>query len=93
MDFVVGAYLYHHYPEMHEGELTSLRAALVRARTLAEFARELNLGHYLRLGYGEAENGWGANAHLFYVLLLKLLLARCILTKDYLLCKHLLKSL
>ena len=57
LDFVVGAYLYHHYPEMHEGELTSLRAALVRARTLAEFARELNLGQYLRLGYGEAENG------------------------------------
>ena len=57
LDFVVGSYLYHHYPEMHEGELTSLRAALVRARTLAEFARELSLGQYLRLGYGEAENG------------------------------------
>ncbi len=57
LDFVVGAYLYHHYPEMHEGELTSLRAALVRARTLAEFARDLNLGQNLRLGYGEAENG------------------------------------
>lgn len=57
LDFVVGAYLYHHYPEMHEGELTSLRAALVRARTLAEFAREWRLGEFLRLGYGEAENG------------------------------------
>lgn len=57
LDFVVGAYLYHHYPEMHEGELTSLRAALVRARTLAEFAREWHLGEFLRLGYGEAENG------------------------------------
>ena len=57
LDFVVGGYLYHHYPEMHEGELTSLRAALVRARTLAEFAREWRLGEFLRLGYGEAENG------------------------------------
>ncbi len=57
LDFIVGAYLYHHYPEMHEGDLTSLRAALVRARTLAEFAVALNLGHFLRLGYGEAENG------------------------------------
>lgn len=57
LDFVVGAYLYHAYPEMDEGELTSLRAALVRAKTLAEFARALDIGTYLRLGYGEAENG------------------------------------
>ncbi|GIK56561.1 MAG: ribonuclease 3 [Chloroflexota bacterium] len=57
LDFVVGAYLYHHFPEMNEGELTSLRAALVQARALAAFARELDLGNFLRLGYGEAENG------------------------------------
>jgi len=57
LDFVVGAYLYHRYPEMKEGELTMLRAALVRTETLADFARELSLGENLRLGYGEAENG------------------------------------
>jgi ribonuclease III len=57
LDFVVGAYLYHHYPEMAEGELTALRAALVRAETLADFARELDIGHHMRLGYGEAESG------------------------------------
>jgi ribonuclease-3 len=57
LDFVVGAYLYHRLPEMDEGELTSLRAALVRAETLADFARRLELGRYLRLGYGEAETG------------------------------------
>lgn len=57
IDFIVAAYLYHHYPEMDEGELTSLRAALVRAETLAQFARDMDLGHYLRLGYGEEENG------------------------------------
>lgn len=57
LDFVVGAYLYHRFPEMDEGELTSLRAALVRAETLAEFARTLEIGRYLRLGYGEAETG------------------------------------
>lgn len=57
LDFVVGAYLYHHYPEMDEGELTSLRAALVQARSLAAFARQLDLGVFLRLGYGEAESG------------------------------------
>lgn len=57
LDFVVGAYLYHRFPEMDEGELTSLRAALVRAKTLANFARTLDIGRFLRLGYGEAENG------------------------------------
>jgi ribonuclease III len=57
LDFVVGAYLYDRFPEMDEGELTSLRAALVRTRTLAGFARELELGRSLRLGYGEAESG------------------------------------
>lgn len=57
IDFIVAAYLYHHYPEMDEGELTSLRAALVRAETLARFARDIDLGTYLRLGYGEEENG------------------------------------
>lgn len=57
LDFIVGAYLYHRFPEMDEGELTSLRAALVRARTLAGFARQLEIGRFLQLGLGEAENG------------------------------------
>lgn len=57
LDFIVGAYLYHRFPEMDEGELTSLRAALVRAKTLAGFARQLEIGRFILLGYGEAENG------------------------------------
>ncbi len=57
LDFVVGAYLYNRFPEMDEGELTSLRAALVRTKTLANFARQLDIGRYLQLGLGEEENG------------------------------------
>jgi ribonuclease-3 len=57
LDFIVGSYLYHRFPEMDEGELTSLRAALVRAKTLADFARQLEIGRFLQLGFGEAENG------------------------------------
>ena len=57
LDFVVGAWLYHHMPEMAEGRLTSLRAALVRNTQLAVFARSLRLGEALRLGHGEAESG------------------------------------
>jgi ribonuclease III len=57
LDFVVAAYLYHRFPEMKEGELTMLRAALVRTRTLGEIGRDLSLGQSLRLGHGEAESG------------------------------------
>lgn len=57
LDFVVGEYLYHRLPEGREGDLTSLRASLVRTETLARFARQIELGRYLRLGRGEAESG------------------------------------
>lgn len=57
LDFLVGEWLYHHMPEMSEGRLTSLRAALVRNEQLAEFARSINLGSALRLGRGEDESG------------------------------------
>ena len=57
LDFIVGAYLYNRFPEMDEGELTSLRAALVKTKTLADFARQWDIGRFLRLGYGEEENG------------------------------------
>lgn len=57
LDFLIGEWLYHHYPEMQEGELTRLRAALVCGERLAEVARQLNLGAALLLGRGEAANG------------------------------------
>ena len=57
LDFMVAAWLYHRFPEMAEGQLTRLRAALVGNEQLAEFANELDLGAAMRLGHGEAENG------------------------------------
>jgi ribonuclease III len=57
LDFVTGAFLYHRFPELAEGPLTSLRSALVRRDTLARFARRFDLGRYLSLGHGEAESG------------------------------------
>ena len=57
LDFVTGEYLYHRFPEMAEGALTSLRSALVRRETLARFARQIELDRYLLLGYGEASSG------------------------------------
>lgn len=57
LDFLVGAWLYDHFPEMQEGELTRLRSALVRTEQLAEFARRINLGAAMRLGRGEDDAG------------------------------------
>ena len=59
LDFIVGAWVYHRFPEMPEGDLTKLRSALVRNDQLAEFARQLNLGNALRLGRGEYMTGGG----------------------------------
>jgi ribonuclease-3 len=57
LDFVAGAWLYNHFPEMAEGELTRMRSALVCTEQLAEFARSLDLGHAMRLGHGEIQAG------------------------------------
>jgi len=57
LDFVSGAWLYNHFPEMAEGELTRMRSALVCTEQLAVFARVLNLGAAMRLGHGEEQAG------------------------------------
>ena len=57
LDFLVAEWLYARYPDAPEGELTALRAHVVHTEGLCAFAREINLGPYLRLGRGEAASG------------------------------------
>ena len=57
LDLVTARYLYTHHPALDEGDLTRLRAALVRTEQLAEVARSFELGEALRVGRGEAETG------------------------------------
>lgn len=57
LDFIVAEWLYNHYPEKPEGDLTRLRAALVHTDQLASFAKEIDLGRALRLGRGEIQAG------------------------------------
>lgn len=57
LDFLCGAWLYNHFPEMAEGALTRMRSALVCTEQLAAFARILNLGPAMRLGRGEIVGG------------------------------------
>ncbi len=64
LDFVVGAWLYHRYPEMPEGDLTRMRSALVHTEQLAEFAMVIRLGDAMRLGRGEVQAGGRLRAAL-----------------------------
>jgi ribonuclease-3 len=52
-------FLYRTFPQLTEGELTDVRAVLVRTETLASFAREMNLGNFLLMGKGEQHTGGG----------------------------------
>lgn len=54
---VIAAELYRRYPVAKEGELSRLRANLVRRESLAGVAQTLDLGHYLTLGVGERKSG------------------------------------
>ena len=57
LDFVLAEYLYRGFPAAPEGELTALRAALVRRETLARLAQRLDIGPALFMGHGEVETG------------------------------------
>jgi ribonuclease-3 len=57
LDFVVGAWLYQHFPEMSEGEMTRLRANLVSTERLGDFGRQIEINRALRIGHGEEEGG------------------------------------
>jgi len=57
LGLVVTEELYLRYPELPEGQLAKLRAAVVNSRALAGVARGLGVGDYLRLGRGEQGSG------------------------------------
>ncbi len=54
---VVTEFLYRQFPDLPEGRLAKLRAAVVNAHSLAEVARSLDLGSQIRLGKGELATG------------------------------------
>ncbi len=56
LEIVVTEYLYHHFPETPEGELTNWRASLVNAKMLSEIANEIDLEDYLYLSKGESKD-------------------------------------
>lgn len=57
LSFVIAAELFARFPALSEGELTRVRASLVKQETLARIARDLGLGAHLSLGTGEYKSG------------------------------------
>ncbi|MDT9587192.1 MAG: ribonuclease III [Candidatus Arsenophonus melophagi] len=57
LSFVITNHLYHRFPKVDEGNMSRMRATLVRGNTLVELAREFDLGKCLRLGAGELKSG------------------------------------
>ncbi|MDH5784754.1 MAG: ribonuclease III [Chromatiales bacterium] len=57
LSYVISVELYRRFSEMDEGGLSRVRASLVKGETLAQLARNLELGDYLRLGPGELKSG------------------------------------
>jgi ribonuclease III len=57
LGLVVTDALYRNHPELPEGQLAKLRAAVVNMRALAEVGRDLDLGRFVRLGRGEESTG------------------------------------
>jgi ribonuclease III len=57
LNFVITVFLYRHYPELQEGQLSRLRSNLVNGKELAKLAKGFNIGECLALGVGEKKSG------------------------------------
>lgn len=57
LNFIIAARLFEQHPDMQEGDLSRLRASLVNKDSLADIARVLDLGQYIKLGSGELKSG------------------------------------
>ncbi len=57
LNFVIADALYKQFPGANEGQLSRLRANMVRGKTLAEIARDMSLSDFLNMGTGELRSG------------------------------------
>jgi ribonuclease-3 len=64
LSLCISDWLYAQYPGLSEGELSRMRALLVREETLHQLALNLDLGTHLRLGAGEKRSGGAARASI-----------------------------
>jgi ribonuclease-3 len=57
LNYVIGEDLYHRFADAQEGQLSRLRARMVKGTTLAEIAKEFGLSEYMKMGSGELKSG------------------------------------
>ncbi len=57
LGLIIADVIFHQFKDADEGELTRLRANLVKRETLARLARDMELGKYIKLGGGEMKSG------------------------------------
>jgi len=57
LNLIISNHIYQRFADADEGDLSRIRASLVKESTLAQVAREINLGDYLNLGGGELKSG------------------------------------
>lgn len=57
LGLIISEYLFRNYPELPEGKLTKIRAKIVCEPSLADCAKSIDLGNYLKLGKGEESTG------------------------------------
>ena len=57
VDFLVGEYLFNHFPDLDEGMMSRIRASLVCEKALSELAEKLHIDEYMLLGNGAQLSG------------------------------------
>lgn len=88
LNAIIAEALYMAYPQASEGELSRLRATLVKGETLAAIAGDLDLGRHLRLGPGELKSG-GFRRTSILADALEALVAAVYLDSDFETCRNL----
>lgn len=64
LSLIISTELFHRYPNYREGDLSRIRAALVKGETIAKIASDLQIGDYLQLGVGELKSGGDKRASI-----------------------------
>lgn len=91
LELLVSDYLFHKYKDLPEGELTKLRANIVREESLYHFALKLNLNEHILLGKGEERTG-GRNRQALLADVFEAFLGAIYIDKGIEVCDHFLKK-
>jgi len=82
LELVSTIHLFKNYPDQDEGKMTSFRSALVKGKHLAEVARELDLGEFIKLSNGEEKSG-GRNKSCILANIVEALIGAIYLSQGY----------